>query len=222
MIPESFIQTLLSRVDVVDVVARYVPLRKAGANYSACCPFHSEKTPSFTVSPSKQFYHCFGCGAHGSAIGFLMAYSGLGFVEAVEELAAGMGLDVPREGGSRSSFEQKKTPLTELMAQVAAYYREQLKTHPQAIDYLKKRGLTGEVAARFGLGYAPEGWQNLAAIFPDYAKRAELLECGLVIDSEQGRRYDRFRDRIMFPIVDARGHTIGFGGGCSTGASRNI
>ncbi len=212
MIPESFIQTLLSRVDVVDVVARYVPLRKAGANYSACCPFHSEKTPSFTVSPSKQFYHCFGCGAHGSAIGFLMAYSGLGFVEAVEELAAGMGLDVPREGGSRSSFEQKKTPLTELMAQVAAYYREQLKTHPQAIDYLKKRGLTGEVAARFGLGYAPEGWQNLAAIFPDYAKRAELLECGLVIDSEQGRRYDRFRDRIMFPIVDARGHTIGFGG----------
>lgn len=212
MIPETFIQELLARIDVVDVVERHVPLRKAGANYSACCPFHSEKTPSFTVSPSKQFYHCFGCGAHGSAIGFLMEYSGLGFIDAVEELAASIGLKVPQDQTSRRTDDHKIAPLTEYMARAAQYYKDSLKTSSRAIDYLKQRGLTGEIAARFGIGYAPEGWQNLEPVFPGYAKLDALHECGLVIDGEQGRRYDRFRDRIMFPILDARSNVIGFGG----------
>lgn len=211
MIPESFIQELLARVDIVDLIERYVPLRKGGANYQACCPFHSEKTPSFTVSPSKQFYHCFGCGAHGSALGFLMAYSGLGFVEAVEELAQSVGMQVPR-GSERAQHERaRKAPLTELMLAAARFYKEQLKGSAKAIDYLKARGLTGEIAARFGLGYAPDEWQALERVFPDYRDSA-LAECGLVVDNEQGRRYDRFRDRIMFPILDQRGNVIGFGG----------
>ncbi|MFN6960903.1 MAG: DNA primase [Rhodocyclaceae bacterium] len=211
MIPESFIQELLARVDIVDVIERYVPLKKAGANYQACCPFHTEKTPSFTVSPSKQFYHCFGCGAHGSAIGFLMQYSGLGFVEAVEELAAQTGLPVPREVSARSQEKSRQQPLTERMARAARFYRERLKAAEKAIDYLKGRGLTGEIAAKYGLGYAPDDWQALARVFDDYDDPA-MVECGLVILNEQGRRYDRFRDRIMFPIQDARGDVIGFGG----------
>ena len=211
MIPESFIQELLARVDIVDIVERYVPLKKGGANYQACCPFHSEKTPSFTVSPSKQFYHCFGCGAHGSALGFLMQYSGLGFVEAVEELAHSIGLQVPRASERVQAERARKAPLTEPMLRAARFYKEQLKTSPKAIDYLKHRGLTGEIAARFGLGYAPDEWQGLQRIFPDYNDQA-LVECGLVIVNDQGRRYDRFRDRIMFPILDQRGNVIGFGG----------
>ncbi len=211
MIPESFIQELLSRVDIVDVVERYITLKKAGANYQACCPFHSEKTPSFTVSPSKQFYHCFGCGAHGSAIGFVMQYSGLGFVEAVEELAGQLGMPVPREVGARSQEKARQQPLTERMARAARFYKEQLKQSPKAIEYLKGRGLTGEIAARYGLGYAPDDWQGLQRVFDDYDSPA-LVECGLVIQNEQGRRYDRFRDRIMFPIQDQRGNVIGFGG----------
>ena len=212
MIPDSFIQELLDRVDIVDVVQRYVPLKKAGANYSACCPFHSEKSPSFTVSPTKQFYHCFGCGAHGSAIGFIMAHQGLGFVDAVEELAGNLGLTVPNEGRSQNpQYAEKKTSMTELMAQAQRYYKEQLKKSPRAIDYLKGRGLTGEIAARFGLGYAPDEWQGLESVYPDY-KSPDLATVGLVIDNEQGRRYDRFRDRIMFPILDARSNVIGFGG----------
>ncbi|WIM04579.1 MAG: DNA primase [Candidatus Nitricoxidivorans perseverans] len=211
MIPESFVQELLARVDIVDVVERYVPLRKAGANHSACCPFHSEKTPSFTVSASKQFYHCFGCGAHGSAIGFLMQYSGLGFIEAVEDLAHGVGMQVPQVAAQHTADRAKKAPLTELMARAARFYRDRLKTSPRAIDYLKGRGLTGEIAAKFGLGYAPDDWQGLQGVFPDYGDPA-LAECGLVIENEQGRRYDRFRDRVMFPILDQRGNVIGFGG----------
>jgi len=211
MIPDSFIQDLLARVDIVDVVERYVQLKKAGANYQACCPFHSEKSPSFTVSPSKQFYHCFGCGAHGSAIGFVMQYAGLGFVEAVEELANGLGLPVPREIGIHTQQKAVQAPLTERMARAARYYKDQLKASPKAIDYLKGRGLTGEIAARYGLGYAPDEWQGLQQVFEDYASPA-LVECGLVIENEQGRRYDRFRDRIMFPILDQRGNVIGFGG----------
>ena len=212
MIPDSFIQELLDRVDIVDVVQRYVPLKKAGANYSACCPFHSEKSPSFTVSPTKQFYHCFGCGAHGSAIGFVMAHQGLGFVDAVEELAGNLGLTVPNEGRSQNpQYAEKKTSMTELMARAARYYKDQLKASPRAIDYLKGRGLTGEIAARFGLGYAPNEWQGLEAVYDDY-KSADLATVGLVINNEQGRRYDRFRDRIMFPILDARSNVIGFGG----------
>jgi DNA primase len=211
VIPASFIQELLARVDIVDVVGRYIALKKAGANYQACCPFHSEKTPSFTVSPSKQFYHCFGCGAHGSAIGFVMQYGGLGFVEAVEELAGQLGMPVPREVTARSQEKARQQPLTERMARAARFYKEQLKASPKAIDYLKGRGLTGEIAARYGLGYAPDDWQGLQRVFDDYADPA-MVECGLVIENEQGRRYDRFRDRIMFPIQDARGNVIGFGG----------
>ncbi len=211
MIPDSFIQELLSRIDIVDVVERHVALKKAGANYSACCPFHSEKTPSFTVSPSKQFYHCFGCGANGSAIGFVMQYSGLGFIEAVEDLAGNAGLQVPQQIEARRQDAARKAPLTEFMARAAKYYRDQLKASPRAIAYLKGRGLSGEIAARFGMGYAPEGWQNLEQVFSDYQAK-ELAECGLVIDGEQGRRYDRFRDRIMFPILDQRANVIGFGG----------
>jgi len=210
VIPESFIQELLARVDIVDVVERYVPLKKTGANFSACCPFHSEKTPSFTVSPAKQFYHCFGCGAHGSAIGFLMQHAGVGFIEAVEDLAASVGLQVPHEERN-AEIRAKKAPLTELMGRAMAFYREQLKASPKAVDYLKKRGLTGEIAAKFALGYAPDGWQGLQQAFPDYDDPA-LVECGLVIVNEQGRRYDRFRDRVMFPIQDQRGNVIGFGG----------
>lgn len=210
MIPDSFVQELLARVDIVDVVERYVPLRKGGANYSACCPFHSEKTPSFTVSPSKQFYHCFGCGAHGSAIGFLMQYSGIGFIDAIEELAASAGLIVPRAEKQRD-VQVKKAPLTDLMSRAMHFYREQLKKSPKAVDYLRARGLTGEIAAKFGLGYAPEGWQGLQQIFPNYNDEA-LIECGLLIQNDQGRRYDRFRDRIMFPILDQRSNVIGFGG----------
>ena len=211
MIPESFIQELLSRVDIVDVVERYITLKKAGANYQACCPFHSEKSPSFTVSPSKQFYHCFGCGAHGSAIGFVMQYGGLGFVEAVEELAGQIGIPVPREVSARTQERAKQQPLTERMARAARFYKDQLKASPKAIDYLKGRGLTGEIAAKYGLGYAPDDWQGLQRVFDDYADPA-MVECGLVIQNEQGRRYDRFRDRIMFPIQDQRGNVIGFGG----------
>jgi DNA primase len=211
VIPESFIQELLARVDIVDVIERYVPLKKGGANYQACCPFHSEKTPSFTVSPSKQFYHCFGCGAHGSALGFLMQYSGLGFVEAVEELAHSVGMQVPKVSERVQTERAKKAPLTELMLRAARFYKEQLKASPKAIDYLKGRGLTGEIAAKFGLGYAPDEWQGLEKVFPDY-KDPALLECGLVIENDQGRRYDRFRDRVMFPILDQRGNVIGFGG----------
>ncbi len=213
MIPESFIQELLSRVDIVDVVERYVTLKKAGANYQACCPFHSEKTPSFTVSPAKQFYHCFGCGAHGSAIGFVMQYSGLGFVEAVEDLAGHLGIPVPHEVSIRSQERVRQQPLTERMVRAARFYKDQLKASPKAIDYLKGRGLTGEIAAKYGLGYAPDDWQGLQRVFADgdYADPA-VVECGLVIENEQGRRYDRFRDRIMFPILDSRGNVIGFGG----------
>jgi DNA primase len=213
MIPESFIQDMLARVDIIDLINKYVPLKKAGANYMACCPFHSEKTPSFTVSPVKQFYHCFGCGAHGTAIGFLMEYQGMGFVDAVKELAASIGMQVPETrdhvGGAEQSGRLRR--LSERMSEAHVFYKAALKKSERAIAYLKKRGLSGEVAARFGMGYAPEGWQALQAVFTDYAS-LEMLETGLVIDGDNGRRYDRFRDRIMFPIISARGEVIGFGG----------
>ncbi|MDP2752282.1 MAG: DNA primase [Rhodocyclaceae bacterium] len=212
MIPDSFIQELLARIDIVEVVERHVPLRKAGINYSACCPFHSEKTPSFTVSHSKQFYHCFGCGAHGSAIGFLMQYVGIGFIDAVEELAHSIGLSVPQVSERLHAERAKKAPLTDIMALAAQFYKNQLKISPKAIEYLKGRGLTGEIAAKFGLGYAPDAWQGLQNAFPGYEKETALTECGLVICNDQGRRYDRFRDRIMFPILDQRSNVIGFGG----------
>ena len=212
LIPKSFIQDLLNRLDIVDVVERYVPLKKAGANFVACCPFHSEKSPSFTVSQSKQFYHCFGCGAHGTAIGFVMEHAGFGYVEAIEELARSVGLDVPREHSAAGEAFQKVAPdLYEVMQAATRYYREQLKQSPRAIEYLKRRGLSGEIAARFGIGYSPDAWQNLAAAFPDYQSDT-LTETGLVIAGDEGKRYDRFRDRIMFPIINVRGQVIGFGG----------
>ena len=212
MIPKNFIQDLLNRLDIVDVVERYVPLKKAGANFVACCPFHNEKSPSFTVSQTKQFYHCFGCGAHGTAIGFVMEHAGLGYVDAIEELARSVGLEVPNERPASSDLYQKIAPdLYEVMQTATRYYREQLKLSQRAIDYLKQRGLSGEIAAKFGIGYAPDGWQNLAATFPDY-QDVTLSETGLVITTEEAKRYDRFRDRIMFPIVNVRGQVIGFGG----------
>lgn len=212
MIPESFIQELLNRVDVVDVVDKSVPLKKAGANYSACCPFHNEKSPSFTVSPTKQFYHCFGCGAHGTAIGFLMEYQGLSFIEAIHDLAKMVGMIVPQETRDENRPAQKAVVgLQESLQQAAQYYKAELKKSPRAIDYLKARGLSGQVAAKFQIGYAPAGWQNLQSVFPQYESEA-LSTAGLVVQNEQGRRYDRFRDRIMFPIHDQKGQVIGFGG----------
>ncbi len=215
MIPQSFIQDLLHRVDIVDVIDRHVKLKRAGANYVACCPFHSEKSPSFTVSQTKQFYHCFGCGAHGTAIGFLMEYSGLGFVEAVKDLAQGMGMVAPEERSEnpqrRRSEGEDGEDLHAVMLTAAQFYRSALKDVPRAIDYLKKRGLSGDIAKKYGVGYAPEGWQNLERAFSNYQAGA-LTVVGLVKQNDEGRRYDIFRDRIMFPIVDVRGNVIGFGG----------
>jgi DNA primase len=214
MIPNDFIQTLLARVDIVAVVDGYVPLKKAGANYAACCPFHTEKSPSFTVSPTKQFYHCFGCGAHGTAIGFLMEYAGKTFPDAVEELARDAGLEVPqvRMGmGEAHARHSDTTDLSGVLLEAARFYRTALKDAPRAIDYLKGRGLTGEIAVRFGIGYAQDDWQPLARGFANYQDKA-LETAGLVIASDAGKRYDRFRDRIMFPIHDSSGRVIGFGG----------
>jgi DNA primase len=213
VIPESFKQDLLNRVDVVEVVSRYVRLKKAGANFSGLCPFHNEKTPSFSVSPSKQFYHCFGCGAHGNAIGFLMSYGGMGYVDAVKDLAAGVGMQVPEwQPRTPQEIQQKEraTDLYSVLERAMEFYRAELKKSPRAIDYLKRRGLTGEIAARFRMGYAPAGWQGLKGCFENYSD-ASLVECGLVIDQD-GKRYDRLRDRIVFPIFNARGAVIGFGG----------
>ena len=212
MIPQSFIQDLLSRVDIVEVVDRHVKLKRAGANYVACCPFHSEKTPSFTVSQTKQFYHCFGCGAHGTAVGFLMEHGGMGFVEAVKDLAQSVGMKVPevRTETERRRAEQGAS-LYEVLLRAAQHYRAQLKDAAHAIAYLKKRGVSGEIAKRFGIGYAPDEWQNLAAVFTDYEGKA-LADAGLVKANDDGRRYDVFRNRIIFPIVDVRGNVIGFGG----------
>ena len=223
LIPQSFIADLLNRVDIVDVVGQHVKLKKAGANFQGLCPFHSEKSPSFSVSPTKQFYHCFGCGAHGSAISFLMEYSGLGYVDAIEDLARSAGLDVPREERTANDVarQQQAMALSEVMSSAADWYRQQLKGNPRAVEYLKGRGLTGEIAKRYALGYAPDGWQGLEAVFGTYANdevAKTLLEGGLLIQGEQSdnnqpvKRYDRFRDRVMFPIRNPKGQTIGFGG----------
>jgi DNA primase len=213
VIPDSFKQDLLNRVDIVDVVQRYVQLRKAGANYSGLCPFHNEKTPSFSVSPAKQFYHCFGCGVHGNAIGFLMAYASLGYIDAVKDLASQVGMQVP-ESRPRSPEEaarkEREIDLYEVMEKAMDFYRAELKKSPRAVAYLKKRGLSGEIAARYRMGYAPDDWQALEPAFPNY-KDKSLVDVGLVIENE-GKRYDRFRDRVMFPIQNARGVVIGFGG----------
>jgi len=217
-IPEKFIDELLARTDIVDVIDRRVPLRKAGKEYKACCPFHEEKTPSFTVSQTKQFYHCFGCGAHGTAIGFLMEYDRMSFPEAVKELAAQAGIPVPEEAQSAeaAAAAERSADLLELLAEAEAWYRKQLKDHPdskQAVDYLKGRGLTGEIAASFGIGYAPDGWDNLLKALGTSEERIDgLFKAGMLIKKDKGGYYDRFRQRIMFPIHDYRGRVVGFGG----------
>jgi len=208
MIPRDFIDTLLARVDIVDVIDRRVSLKKAGQNYQACCPFHTEKTPSFTVSQTKQFYHCFGCGAHGTALGFLMEYEHMSFREAVAALAQDAGLPIP-ESASEPDRPKPAPALWDVLEQAAHFYRQQLKQSPRAIQYLKRRGLTGQIAARYGIGYAPAD-NGLKQVFADYQAQA-LVESGMVIDGERGR-YDRFRDRIMFPIRNSKGQVIGFGG----------
>ncbi len=208
MIPQSFIQDLLARVDIVEVVGRYVQLKKAGQNHVGLCPFHAEKSPSFTVSSSKQFFHCFGCGAHGSAIGFLMEHRGQGYVDAIRDLAQVAGMQVPETERAADSHS-KTRGLTDILSRAADFYRGQLKDSRLAIEYLKRRGITGHTAARFALGYAPDAWQPLRAAFDNYDD-PQLVEAGLVI-SDEGKRYDRFRGRVMFPIRNTRGQVIGFG-----------
>ena len=213
-IPQSFINDLLARVDIVDVIESRMTLKKTGKNYSGLCPFHDEKTPSFTVSPDKQFYHCFGCQESGTALTFIMNYDRLEFVEAVEALAQSLGLEVPREQTSRGGPPRDKAEeegLYEVLARAERFYRQSLRDAPNAIEYLKGRGLTGEAARDFGIGYAPPGWQNLEAALPGVTAQS-LIAAGLQIKNEKGRVYDRFRDRIMFPIRDTRGRVIGFGG----------
>jgi DNA primase len=215
-IPQSFIDDLLNRVDIVQIVDSRVSLKKTGREYQACCPFHNEKTPSFTVSPNKQFYHCFGCGAHGSAIGFLMDFEHLEFPEAIEELARSVGMDVPREAGSDFRPDPRKEDHYSLLQRTDQFYRTQLREHEQAakaVDYLKQRGLSGEIAATFGIGYAPPGWDSLLHYLgSDAETQKAAVELGLLVRKDDGRLYDRFRDRVMFPIRDRRGRTIGFGG----------
>lgn len=221
MIPPGFIQELLSRTDIVELVGRHVELKKAGIHQKGLCPFHSEKSPSFTVSPTRQTYHCFGCGAHGDALRFMTEYLGVSFMEAVHELAQATGLQVPEDKASPAERAQAarqrehQATLTEVLTRASDHYRTQLKHSPRAIDYLKRRGLTGEIAQRFALGYAPEGWRSLAGVFPRYDDPL-LAESGMVIvqgeDSSEQKRYDRFRDRIMFPIRDVKGEIIAFGG----------
>ncbi|QOJ09714.1 DNA primase [Nitrosomonas sp. H1_AOB3] len=234
MIEQSFIQELLDRIDIVDVVARHLQLKKAGANFTACCPFHNEKTPSFTVNSSKQFYHCFGCGRHGNAISFLMEHSGASFVEAVESLATHAGMQIPdqvsiypkipdpgRVPSDKVKIDKEveaTSPLVglyERMEQAAKFYRGQLKQSDQAIAYLKERGISGRTALRFGIGYAPPGWQNLSRIFTDYPaddSSHPLVQAGLVVAHDGKKNYDRFRHRIMFPILDRKKKIVGFGG----------
>jgi DNA primase len=221
-IPQNFIDDLLGRVDIVDVIDARVPLKKKGKDFMACCPFHGEKTPSFSVSQDKQFYYCFGCGASGSALGFLMDYEHMGFVEAIEALAAMAGVEVPREEGDNNAPRQNYQPLYDVLEASSKFYRDQLRNHPhaqRAIDYLKGRGLSGDIVTAFGIGFAPPGWDNLIKyIGEDAAKQDSLTTSGMVIDKGD-KRYDRFRDRIMIPILDRRGRCIAFGGRVLDGSS---
>ena len=211
LIPQDFIDDLIARADIVEVVGKRIQLKKAGREYKACCPFHDEKTPSFTVSPAKGFYHCFGCGAHGTAIGFLMEYEHMSFVEAVEAIAGMLGVEVPRSESDRPA--RRYDELFSLMASVEQHFQNCLRDAPAAVDYLKQRGIDGATAKRFNIGYAPEGWSVVLDKFGTSREAIErLLATGLIIRKDNGKHYDRFRERIMFPIRDARGRTIGFGG----------
>ena len=211
LIPQDFIDDLIARADVVEVIGKRIQLKKAGREFKACCPFHDEKTPSFTVSPGKGFYHCFGCGAHGTAIGFLMEYEHMSFVEAIESLASIMGVDVPRDESDRPA--RRYDELFSLMVSVEKHWQNCLRDNTAAVDYLRKRGIDGATAKRFGIGYAPDSWSDVLDKFGKTPEAAErLLATGLVIRKDNGKHYDRFRGRIMFPIRDTRGRTIGFGG----------
>ncbi len=213
LIPDSFIDELLARVDIVDVIERRVPLKKAGREWTACCPFHNERSPSFYVSPAKQFFHCFGCGVHGSAIKFLMDYDRLEFPDAVEELAQTVGLKVPREGGREAAPREDKTDLYALLDAAASWYEGELPRNADAQAYCKKRGLDEETIKRFRLGWAPAGYDGVIKSLGNSPRRMELLnEAGMVASSERGSKYDRFRERLMFPILDRRGRVIAFGG----------
>ena len=211
LIPQDFIDDLIARADVVEVIGKRIQLKKAGREFKACCPFHDEKTPSFTVSPGKGFYHCFGCGAHGTAIGFLMEYEHMSFVEAIESLASTMGVDVPRSESDRPA--RRYDELFSLMSSVEQHWQACLKDNEQAIAYLKQRGIDGATAKRFGIGFAPDSWSDVLDKFGKTSEAQErLLATGLIIRKDNGKHYDRFRDRIIFPIRDTRGRTIGFGG----------
>ena len=211
LIPQHFIDDLIARADIVEVLGARIPLKKAGREYKACCPFHDEKTPSFTVSPAKGFYHCFGCGAHGTALGFLMEYEHLSFPDAVEALAHTLGIEVPREQGQRPA--RRHDELYALMGDVQRHFEARLKEHLPVVDYLKNRGVDGATAKRFALGYAPAGWSGLLDRFGTSREAIErLLDAGLIVRKDDGRHHDRFRDRLMFPIRDSRGRTVGFGG----------
>lgn len=215
-IPQSFIDQLLARTDLVEVVGARVPLKKQGREYAACCPFHNEKSPSFYVSPTKQFFHCFGCGAHGNAVGFLMDYEHLAFPEAIEELARAAGLEVPREGGTTADRSEQYAEILHWLERADHWFRRQLRHHPERarpIGYLRGRGLAGTVAADFGIGYAPSGRDELLrALAAEGASRSVLLAAGLIVERDGGAILDRFRERVMFPIRDRRGRTIAFGG----------
>lgn len=217
MIPESFIQELLARVDITEVVGRYVQLRKGGANLLGLCPFHNEKSPSFTVSPTKQFYHCFGCGAHGSAINFLMEHTGATFPEAVRNLAGEVGMVVPeaqRSPRQREADRQRKAAFNQqqqFLDQAQAFYEQGLRQYVPVQEYLKQRGISGQIAKQFGLGWSGQDRRGLSTVYANY-QDPQLVEAGLVIEADDGRRYDRFRKRLMFPIRNHRGHLIGFGG----------
>ena len=211
LIPQHFIDELIARADIVEVLGHRIQLKKAGREFKACCPFHGEKTPSFTVSPAKGFYHCFGCGAHGTAISFRMEHDHLTFVEAVERVASMLGVDVPRDESQRPT--RKFDELFELTRKIELDFQAQLKNHQPAVDYLKARGIDGATAKRFGMGYAPSGWSHLLDKFGTSKEATErLLAIGMIIRKDNGQHYDRFRDRLMFPIKDSRGRTIGFGG----------
>jgi DNA primase len=211
LIPQDFIDDLVARADIIEVVGRRIPLKKAGREFKACCPFHDEKTPSFTVSPAKGFYHCFGCGAHGTAVGFLMEFDHMSFVEAIESLASSMGVEVPRDESDRPA--RRYDELFDLMSKVERFWQQGLRENQAAVDYLKDRGIDGKTAKRFGLGYAADGWSNVLDKFGTSPETIErLLAAGLIIRKDNGGNYDRFRDRIIFPIRDIRGRCIGFGG----------
>lgn len=214
-IPDSFIDDLITRTDLVELINRRVPLKKTGKNYSACCPFHNEKSPSFTVSPDKQFYHCFGCGANGTAIGFLMEYDQMEFLDAIDELAQMHGVEVPREGADNRANQDQLKPLYDVLGQTSGFYQKTLRGSEKSIEYLKKRGVSGDIAKQYGIGYAPDGWRTLVPALGGDKVADSLKKAGMLIERDGGSKegaYDRFRDRLMFPIRDQRGRTIGFGG----------